>query len=79
MSSLQVCSSPATLTRRIRYCPICERRRRFVFASFEWYSSIAYCCGCGDAWGEDGRMARPFRRGWREEAIASAKRLWEKA
>jgi hypothetical protein len=27
---------------------------------------------CGDAWNEDGRVQRPFRRGWRKDSVRVA-------
>ena len=76
--SLFVCGGAAYYQRRIMHCPVCERRRRFVFA-WSWspyYAPIATCCGCGDSWSDGDRHQRPFKRGWRQEAIASAKERW---
>lgn len=75
-----ICQTPPMyIRRRIRRCPTCKRRRRFVDESFEWYGPKATCCACGDSWGEDGRYPRPFMRGWRTPAVARARQLWSVA
>lgn len=69
------------ILRRIRHCPTCKRRRRFVIVEgwSAWYAPTLTCLGCGDSWSEGWRMERPFRRGWRQEAIAQAKAQWANA
>lgn len=74
-----VCSPPAFLHRRILSCPVCKQRRRFAGREVAWYGITVSCCGCGDSWTDGERHERPFRRGWRKEAIAAAKRLWTEA
>lgn len=65
--------------RRILHCPVCERRRRHVVNFGGYWGITVHCCGCGDSW-MDGELApRPFARGWREKAIASAKRRYDAA
>lgn len=64
-------------SRRIGYCPVCDRRRRFYVRFQHWYGSEWYCLGCGDRW-QDGEMgSRPFMRGWRAEAIKRHKAWWD--
>jgi hypothetical protein len=63
-------------SRRIGFCPIEGRRRRFYVRFQHWYGAEWHCLGCGDRW-QDGELgSRPFMRGWRKEAIARAKRDW---
>lgn len=62
--------------RRITYCPTCKQRRRFAAYEAFWYGATWTCLGCGDSWGDGERMERPFKRGWRQEAMARAGRLW---
>lgn len=77
MSTVQVCWSRKDWTfRRIVHCPTCQKRRRWVGWAQEWYSTIWTCCGCGDSFGDGERMERPFKRGWRSEAIKRAKADW---
>lgn len=77
--SVIICRPETFLRRRIAYCPTCKQRRRFVGREAVWYGTVWSCCGCGDTWDDGGRRRRPFRRGWRKEAIAKAKRLWDEA
>lgn len=65
--------------RRVRECPTCERRRRFVLHLYVWYDSRWTCLGCGDSWEAGWRCTRPFKRGWRAEAIAHARAAWRTA
>ena len=46
-------------------------------AGSPWYSGTVTCTLCGDAWGDEELMERPFRRGWRQERIKEAIRDWE--
>ncbi len=62
--------------RRIVKCPTEGKRRRWVGWSQEWYAAIWTCCGCGDSFSDGERMERPFRPGWRQQAIAKAKADW---
>lgn len=77
--SVHVCVARSQDFRRVLPCPTCKRRRRFIENDAIWYGVTFTCCGCGYAWGEDGRMERPFRRGWRAEAVAAARRRWPTA
>lgn len=43
-----------------------------------YYAPAVRCTNCGDGWSEE-MFTRPFRRGWRHEAIADACDRWELA
>ena len=79
MSDVIVCRPDSVTGRRVRECPTCKTRRRFVVQSFVWYDSIWTCCTCGDEWSAGERLARPFHRGWRAERSAVARRKWATA
>ncbi|MBX6386834.1 MAG: hypothetical protein IRZ07_28300 [Microbispora sp.] len=74
-----VCAPPVYLHRRITHYPTCQRRRRFSGREQLWYGTTWTCLGCGDSWTDGERHPRPFRRGWRAEAVAAARRDWEQA
>lgn len=76
-----VCSPPQGIVRRhYLHCWNCKTKRRCVevFGGI-WYPSTFYCVFCGDGWGDGETLARPFARGWRQKAIARAKRYWREA
>lgn len=74
-----VCS-PSTVTfRAVRVCPSCGERRRQVGLIAVWYDPLWTCLGCGDEYSVEGIHPRPFARGWREEAKARARSLWNEA
>lgn len=78
--SVIVCSPRTVTFRRVRDCPTCGVRRRFVESVAVWYSPTWTCCTCGDSWcPEEGRYPRPFARGWRERESAHARRQWDQA
>ena len=78
MSEIIICTGGPTFeTRRIRLCPTEGVRRRFYVREQHWYGSEWNCLGCGDRWADGERGERPFMRGWRQEAIARAKRGWD--
>ena len=57
------------------HCPNCQKRRRFLAEHTEWYGWKFTCLTCGDAWDDMGdRFGRPFQRGWREAAVADARK-----
>jgi hypothetical protein len=70
--------APVRVWKRRMKCPVCERRTTFVCDAYEWYSGTITCLGCGDSWNEDGRMQRPFKRNWRPEAIAKARKHYNR-
>lgn len=76
---VMICPANDYRIRQIRRCPVCARRRRHVLYDGAWYGMRLTCCGCGDSWSEEGRMERPFQRGWRTEAIARARSDWDAA
>jgi hypothetical protein len=67
--------------RTLRPCPTEDGRiRRMVYT----YSGLFFgpdltCLGCGERWSDEGQYPRPFRRGWREEAMATARQAWRMA
>jgi len=67
------------LKRRIKRCPTCECCTEFVVTCEVWYASMWLCCRCGDGWGEEGLMPRPFARGWRKDAVREHRRMWDQA
>jgi hypothetical protein len=58
---------------------VCKHRRRFAGLDAPWYGATWTCCGCGDSWTDGERHVRPFRRGWRKDAIAHARSIWDSA
>lgn len=78
--SFVVCGSPpGVYKRQVSYCPECDRRHRFVIRwDGAWYGTTHYG-SCGDRWQEGCRCPRPFERGWRQEAQAYFRRLWDSA
>lgn len=44
-----------------------------------YYGADDRCTVCGDMWCPEGVYPRPFRRGWRPEAIDRAVVMWEAA
>lgn len=80
MTLLSVCRGPQEEFRKIRFCPVCEQRRRFVLHFGGWWGNDWTCCGCGDRWDENGALLeRPFARGWRQRSIAAAKERYAAA
>ena len=42
-----------------------------------WYGAYWTCLTCGERYHSDeGRMERPFARGWRAESVRNAKAIW---
>jgi hypothetical protein len=78
VSSGAICGGGFPL-RTIGQCPTEERRRRIVGLDGGWWGVTWTCCGCGDSWQEDEYLPRPFERGWRQKAIAKARRHWADA
>ena len=81
MAGVIVCGPPRGVVRRIYMnCPTCERRTGFTDRFMgAYYGDLTTCVSCGDSWSEGERMERPFRRGWRAESIATAKKEWAAA
>ena len=60
-------------------CPTCERPRRMLYRLAAWYGAEWTCLTCGEEYSADeGRMERPFRRGWREDNVRRAKEFWRR-
>lgn len=76
---VDACSPSGVTWRRVRICPTCRTRRQFVQESWIWYPSNWTCTACGDTWSEDGRLPRPFRPRWREDARRRARAKWNAA
>lgn len=71
-----ICGGYDLLERRIRDCPTEGAPRRMVGSFAAWYGWTIYCTGCGDRWMDGERGERPFARGWRQESIRHAQRLY---
>lgn len=79
MSTPVICRPSQFLRRKMIHCPICKQLRRMAVVEALWYGATVTCCGCGDSWTDGEMHERPFKRGWRNEAIAKAKRDWDAA
>lgn len=58
-------------------CPTCKKSRRFLMVHEEWYGWTLTCLTCGDSWQDGELRERPFKRGWRLDAVLEAKRRWK--
>lgn len=67
--------APSVWIRKVKKqkCPTCKGLRRFICDFYEWHGWYQTCLTCGDTWAEGERLERPFRRGWRQEAVKEAK------
>ncbi|MBX9392237.1 hypothetical protein K4749_01150 [Streptomyces sp. TRM72054] len=80
MATPIICRPPSFPIRRILNCPTEGRRRRMAgIDGGPYYGPTLTCLGCGDAWTCGEMHERPFQRGWRQKAVAAAKRAWEEA
>ncbi|NUP18361.1 MAG: hypothetical protein HOZ81_20210 [Streptomyces sp.] len=80
MTAPIICQPTSFPIRRIVTCPTEDRRRRMAGRDHgPYYGPMLTCLGCGDAWSCGERLERPFRRGWRQDAIAEARRAWDEA
>lgn len=71
--TIHICApSPTHTSLLVCHCPTCNDIRQFLVEDFEWYGAKLTCLTCGDAWSDGEREERPFRRGWRKDAIAAA-------
>ena len=63
-------------SRRRLFCETEKKYRPFYVYEQAWYGSTLHCTGCGDSWQDGYRMARPFYRYWRKDAIAKARQQY---
>lgn len=72
---------PGTRFLRKRYlrCPSCTCITETVTRDGGYWGYEHRCCRCGDAWVDGELLERPFRPGWRRDAIARHRRLWDLA
>lgn len=77
-----VCRSP--YVRAVAYCVTCDRRRPMAGTFGMYYGSALICFGCGDSYDSETcgtahsiRDPRPFRRNWKAERLAAARRMWK--
>lgn len=66
-----------TITKRwfVMTCPVCGISDSVILQSLAgsaYWGSIQRCTNCGDAWAEGELLGRPFRRGWRADAVRKA-------
>lgn len=54
-----------------------DNARVVVMEGSPYYDPILGCVECGDSWCGGELSQRPFRRGWRQQAIARHQRLWD--
>lgn len=71
-----LCRPRYLIERRVLSCPTCEARRRFAVMVELWYGNTKHCLSCGDVWQDGYLLARPFRRGWREQRLQKAREMW---
>ena len=71
--STHICAPPTFNYRTISFCPTCGCRRRMLVECAAWWGTTWTCLTCGDGWAEEGRLPRPFARGWRGREVARAK------
>ena len=79
-TNIVACGPPRGVYHRaLLNCPECKRRHRFVIRwDGAWCGTTDYG-SCGDWWQEGFRADRPFQRGWREEARAKFRAMWDNA
>lgn len=60
------------------HCPTCKKQRFFLREMVDWYGLYDTCLKCGDRWGENELLDRPFCRGWRKESVDRAKKFYRR-
>lgn len=63
--------------RRIVFCPVDGRRTECVVTTYLWHEPRVQCVRCGEGWAGGVMFERPFARGWRKQAQARARALWD--
>jgi len=77
--TVTICSPTWSKVRQpVLWCFNCKVNRRCLSLFQEWYGWTITCLTCGDSWADGEVLERPFQRGWRKEAVARAKELWER-
>ncbi len=80
--TVYICGGAYVYRRRILPCQgACRPQRRRVVVAYgsPYYAPTVTCCACGDSWSEGELSQRPFRRGWRKEAVTRAREQWQQA
>lgn len=76
--SVHVCGPGLrNMRKRYRRCPSCECITEMVEQDGGYWGYMGMCCRCGDSWHDGEMLERPFRPGWRREAIAQHRQLWD--
>ena len=78
MGNLIICRPRyAEVKQPVVHCETCGLRRRMLYVFERWYGGKFTCLTCGEKYSVDeGRMERPFARGWRQRSVERAKRIW---
>ena len=77
MTTIHVCTAKCIDRVLVRHdCPTCDKRRYFLCWFYEWYGWTLVCLRCGERWGDDEMLPRPFVPGWRKMSVENAKRQW---
>jgi hypothetical protein len=73
---LHITPGPRPQLTAFRRCPFCQHEAHLIGHVQEWYDTMWHCCRCGDGWAGGEMLPRPFRPGWRPQAIREAQRAW---
>ena len=78
MASDAICGAKyLEIKQPVVHCETCGVNRRMLFRMEAWRGGFWTCLSCGENYNpEEGRMERPFARGWRRRSVAEAKRFW---
>jgi hypothetical protein len=77
VSNLHINRPRSWTRRRILFCPVDGRRTECVVTVYLWYSPQIACARCGESWSDGQMFERPFARGWRKQAQARVRKLWD--
>ena len=61
-----------------QYCIHCEKRQFFVVWFEEWYGWYGTCLKCGEKFGCDEWLPRPFAPRWRQQNIEAAEKFYRR-